>query len=180
MPDSVVFLPFPRGLYNDIIRFSDGHLDPAALAVDQVLGLFERNADDLIFDWFGNRAVEFISIYFPSLAKDLADRDNDANSRLADIKGLSWKEIFVPSGAEVRMQYDGKSHHGRVSNGKIRDSEGDFSPSEWAKKVANGTSRSAWRDLAFKFPGKSSWVSAQRLREEAAAEIARMVGEVQL
>jgi hypothetical protein len=47
----------------------------------------------------------------------------------------------------------------------------NISPSEWASKVAGGTSRNAWRDLWFKEPLSKTWVPAQLVRDQAQQEI---------
>ena len=51
----MIYLPFPKRPYDDLVRLSDWALDPAFLAVDQVMSFIERNLDDLAHDWFGNR-----------------------------------------------------------------------------------------------------------------------------
>ena len=168
MPETVIYAPFPRALYDDIVRFSDGEVDPVEMAVQQLYDLMERSADDVLFDWFGERAVEFAAIYFPELLEEWEKRDAArVEESLARIKPLIWKAVSVPAGSEVRMQYDGVHHFAKVANGKIHDDDGGYSPSEWASNVAAGTSRNAWRDLWFKFPASAIWVSAISLREKA-------------
>ena len=73
---------------------------------------------------------------------------------------------IVPS-TDVRMAYGGTHHYAKVTNGRIVDADGDYSPSEWASKVAGGTSRNAWRDLWFREPTSKHWVPAQLLRDQA-------------
>ena len=53
--EPMIYLPFPKRPYDDLVRLSDWALDPAFLAVDQVMSFIERNLDDLAHDWFGNR-----------------------------------------------------------------------------------------------------------------------------
>jgi len=65
------------------------------------------------------------------------------------------------------MFYNGVHHYGAVKGGKIIDDGKDYSPSEWASKIAGGTSRNAWRDLWFREPLSNTWVPAQLLRNQA-------------
>ncbi|WP_433990391.1 hypothetical protein SuNHUV7_20320 (plasmid) [Pseudoseohaeicola sp. NH-UV-7] len=77
---------------------------------------------------------------------------------------LIWNEITLPSGTDVRMSYRGKELYAEVSESKIVDQDGQYSPGSWANKVANDTSRNAWRDIWFRKPGEQSWVLADDLR----------------
>jgi hypothetical protein len=64
------------------------------------------------------------------------------------------------------MAFGHDHHYAKVKGGKIVDDDGSYSPSEWASKVAGGTSRNAWRDLWFKEPLSKNWVPAQLLRDQ--------------
>lgn len=168
MPTDYIHIPFPRKLYDDIVRFSDGKIDPVALAHNQVLDLLRFGADDYVRDWFGERTEEFLAIHFPEILEDWTKKEIEGlEAKLAKLSPLAWKEVSVPVGSDVRMQYDGSHHYGKVKEGRIADQDGLFTPSEWASKVAAGTNRNAWRDLWFKLPGQSSWISATMLREQA-------------
>ncbi len=169
MTADLVYIPFKRKLYNDLVRLSDGRFDPATLAEDQLMSLIERNLDDdLAYDWFGERLGELMKTYFPrSFERWEKTRAESATPTRPVSKPLVWKEITIPSGSEVRMQYGGTHHFARIENGVIRDKDGDFKPSEWASKVANGTSRNAWRDLWFKSPMERNWHPAELLRARA-------------
>jgi hypothetical protein len=73
------------------------------------------------------------------------------------------------------MAYGDKHRYATVRRGHIVDDGEEYSPSEWASKVAGGTSRNAWRDLWFKEPLSKTWVPAQLLRDQA--EEAQQRGE---
>jgi hypothetical protein len=177
MTESIVYIPFSRDLYNDIIRFSDGGLDPATLAESQVRSWVERSIE---FGWEDNwsegRLEEVAEKYAPQVLEGWRREDADQlRQRSAEKKPLVWKEISIASGSEVRMFYNGEQHYAAVKGGKIIDDEGkDFTPSEWASKVAGGTSRNAWRDLWFKEPLTRTWVPAQMLRDQAQQEHRRV------
>ena len=174
MPD-VLYIPFSRELYNDLVRHSQGRVDPAELAEDRVrcwldLGLQmtgnQWGPDDDFLEAFGERPLELARKYAPGVVEAWEEQeDAEIARRTAARKPLVWKDISVPAGSQVRMSYGGQHYYATVTNGKIVDEDGEFSPSEWAYKVANRTSRNAWRDLWFKEPGSSAWVPAQMLRE---------------
>jgi hypothetical protein len=88
---------------------------------------------------------------------------NDVAQKL----GLSWKQVFLPEGTSVSMRYGGAVHYAEISGGAVVDDDGAFTPSEWATKVANNTSRNAWRDLWLRMPGDVQWVLADELRSNS-------------
>ncbi len=164
MTENVIYIPFPRDLYDDIVQFSEGRLDPVDLAGDQVFNLFERNLGDLTDQWFGDNIYEFALRHFPDYAAELL-KESQETIKARD--PLVWKEITVPHGSKVRMFYDGSYHYAKVENGKIVDKDGAFTPSRWAMKVANNTSRNAWRDIWFKGALEKEWFPATLLRQQA-------------
>ncbi|MDF2995110.1 MAG: hypothetical protein K0R27_747 [Xanthobacteraceae bacterium] len=170
MPDGVIFIPLSQTLYRDIIRFSDGRIRP------------EHVVDDLVRDWiansiefgdgsqWGERIDEVAEHYAPHVHARWQEEDRKAvlGASLGS-RPLVWKEISVPAGSDVRMAYGQTHHYAKVKGGKIVDADGEFSPSEWASKIAGGTSRNAWRDLWFKEPHSPQWKPAQLLRDQNGA-----------
>lgn len=179
MPDSTILVPLRQSMVVDLIRFSNGALTPEAIgsmAEEQLLDFFERSFTHSGPNWFGDRALEFAEIYFPHIAQKWTTEDLDAvENYRKDNKPLVWKEVTIAHGSKVRMHYGGEHHFATVENGRIVDESGSYSPSEWASKVAGGTSRSAWRDLWFKEPLASTWVPAQLLRDQALSELPKVV-----
>lgn len=165
-----IFIPFDKELYDDLVRFSDGGLDVSEFASEQIMDYLERNLGDATSRLFGARSIDFYRKYFPEYAKEAEARWKEAEElsliELLD-KPLVWKEITVPPGTKVRMQYGGTHHFATVRDGKIEDDSGRYSPSRWARKVANNTSRNAWRDIEFMELGSSVWVPAQLLRNKS-------------
>lgn len=164
MTNNVIFVPFPRDLYDDIIRFSEGRLDPVDLASDQVYDFFERNLGDLTDQWFGDNIYEFAKRHFPDYAAELLKKSQET---IKKSDPLVWKEVTVSHGSRVRMSYDGSYHYANVDDGMIVDNDGKFTPSQWAMKVANNTSRNAWRDIWFKGVLEKEWFPATLLRQQA-------------
>lgn len=168
MPESVIYIPFPRALYDDIVRFSDGRIRPESLATDQVEAWIAKSVEFDFGDVWGERIEDVAEKYAPQTyekwqAEDVA-RFGETRS---ESRPLVWKEITIPAGSDVRMAYGADHRYAKVRGGKIVDDDGSYSPSEWASKVARGTSRNAWRDLWFKEPLSKSWVPAQLLRNQA-------------
>lgn len=154
-----------RQLEIDLIRFTDGRIDPLVLRNNLVERWIEDNVWDESF-WL-DRQLDVAKKYAPDLYKqwqsDLETEEKKIREKPAP---LVWKSVVVPAGTRVRMQYGGKYHYAKISNGKICDGRNEFTPSEWASSVANYTSRNAWRDIWFHFPNKEGWISAHDLREK--------------
>ncbi|MCW5696765.1 MAG: hypothetical protein KIS96_08530 [Bauldia sp.] len=179
--DTTLHIPFPRDLYDDIIRFSDGRLDPVRLAEEQVRQFVARTVQSSPELW-GEAHLRDVAVkYAPdALVQPEAETrgmEESATQGLTDAVPLVWKGVTIPAGSEVRMSYGRGDHFGRVVSGRIMDRDGAFSPSEWASKVAGGTSRNAWRDLWFRLPGATNWLPATMLREKAKAEFVRAGGD---
>jgi hypothetical protein len=175
MPEALIYIPFPRALYDDIVRFSDGSLNPAAMAESQVQSWVENSLEFGSDDhWVPERLEELAEKYAPHLLKRWQKEDADhLRQRSTENRPLVWKEVTIASGSEVRMSYDGKHHYATVKAGHIVDDGKTYSPSEWASKIAADTSRNAWRDLWFKGPLSKTWVPAQMLRDQAQEAITR-------
>lgn len=168
MASDFVMIPFSRELYADIVRLSDGQLDPADLAHSTVMTWMEAlSFDEGAWGEGGDRWEEAARKYAPHLLEERQRRLEEivSHSR-AKNKPLEWGIVSVPTGSEIRMSYKRTSHYAVVQNGRIADADGDFSPNEWAAKVTGGA-RNAWRDLWFKLPLSDSWVSAETLRQRA-------------
>lgn len=174
MTEEMVFIPFKKSLYDDLVRFSDGKADPAYLATQQIENWIDLNFSmppnvfsDYFEQLFRDRLFEFAEEYAPHWAEQMAKRGDALIEELLESRTpLAWKEITVPAGSEVRMIYRGRHFYGKVWNGQIVDDDGEFSPSSWVFKNTH-TSRNAWRDLWFKSPGSTEWVPAEMLRQRA-------------
>jgi hypothetical protein len=181
MTENIIYIPFPKELYDDIIRFSDGEQDPASVAEWRVRGWVE-NLDSPDDTW-GDRAFEVAEKYNPDRLKWwIEENDKEHAESMRRIKetrkALVWKEITVKHGTEVRMAYGKDTYFASVNNGKIVDQDGEFSPSAWAYKIAGNTARNAWRDIWFKETSSSTWVPAQLMRSQAKEELASRTANV--
>ena len=161
----LVYIPISRKLYDDIVRFSDGQIDPADMAEAQLEAWVARDLETGSEDHWGERFEDAAAVYAPHLVEKLKKEQQQAASKqIAERRPLVWKDITVPAGSEVRMSYKNVEHYAEIKAGRIVDYDGTFTPSEWASKVADNTSRNAWRDLWFRKPLAKNWVSAQQLR----------------
>ena len=165
MTENLIYIPFPRELYNDIVRFSDDKIDVAALAESQVLAWVEGSLEHFPSDdWDEERIVEVAGKYAPEILKQWGKEDKKLSyEKRLEKMPLVWKRVTIPAGTEVRMNYSGKQHYAKIAFGKVIDEDGKHSPAQWANKIANGTQRNAWRDLWFKLPQKEVWSSAEEL-----------------
>lgn len=77
--------------------------------------------------------------------------------------GYVWKTLWIPDGAEARMTYKGRLYSGKVSPNGIAYDGRDLSPSEFVFEITR-TSRNAWKDIEFRFPGSARWKLADDLR----------------
>jgi hypothetical protein len=164
-----LYVPVPRKLYNDVNRLSDGKIDLVEFSLRQFDDYISMTEEDDAHGIFGTRFEEFLADHYPDLLA--SRRAREVGVELADDLMLSvplvWKEVVIPSGAQVRMQYSNAYHFAKVNDGMIEDEKGRYTPSEWASKIAAGTNRNAWRDLWFRFPNRREWLSATSLRDAA-------------
>lgn len=79
-------------------------------------------------------------------------------------RGYHWTPIFLPNGSEISMEYKREKYVAVVKHEKIHYKDKTYTPSEFARIVANNTSRNAWRDLYVRRPGEARWVLADQLR----------------
>ncbi len=94
------------------------------------------------------------------------------------VRGYQWKNLFLPQGTQIRMQYKGTYFYARVEDDQIVYRGKPISPGSLANTVA-GTSRSAWRDLWIKRPQDKEWKLADecRSKEEAAQKLTQELND---
>jgi hypothetical protein len=172
MPN-IIYVPFDRELYDDVIRFSDGKLDPVDLADSRLRSWIETSLEfGDAKEWAEDRLEELAEKYASHVLERWKKEDAQQHrQRNAENRPLVWKEVTIPSGSEVRMFYNDAHHYAVIKGGRIVDHGTEYSPSEWASKIAGGTSRNAWRDLWFKEPLSKTWVPAELLRNQAREKI---------
>lgn len=170
MPATMIVGGLDPELVTDIIRFSDGRFDPVYFANEELRSFIQRSVETAPEIW-SDRLDEVAQKYAPETWKLWESQDEARTEQFGDEhRPLVWKEVAIPSGSEVRMAYGDRHFYAKVKGGRIIDDGKDYSPSEWARNIANDTSRNAWRDLWFKEPFSKTWVPAQLMREQARAD----------
>lgn len=87
----------------------------------------------------------------------------------SDTRGYQWKNLFLPSGTQIRMQYKGAYFYAKVDGDEIIYDGQPISPGSLANTIA-GNSRNAWRDLWIKRPEDKEWKLADECRSEVAID----------
>ena len=152
-----IYIEFPQELYDKIVIRSGGRLDPADLAVGQVEDFVERNMADPSF-W----TEEGLALF------EEDEETSDVAKFGAPDRGYQWQQLFLPNGTELRMTYGGSYHYAQVRHEKIfYEGSGKYSPSKWASKIADNTSRNAWRDIWLRLPGSAIWFLANDRRNKS-------------
>ncbi len=112
--------------------------------------------------------------------KGFHESENDALRRLLRLESSvtkkpaldetstgSWegKGVTLPNGTELKMQYGGVDHSGKVLNGRwVVDGRKCTSPSNAARLVSGGTSLNGWLYWLAKRPGDTHWILINSLR----------------
>lgn len=175
MTNNIVFVPFSRDLYDDVVKFSGGSIDPVGVAEDALRSWIQDTIEEEA-GWGRNRmavAKKYAPHVFDQMKKQQEAQDAELDALFEEERPMVWREVMVSANTKVRMAYGGTHHYAEVKGGRIVDESGAYTPSEWASKVAGGTSRNAWRDLWFLEPGAKTWVPAQFMRDQARKEIGR-------
>lgn len=85
----------------------------------------------------------------------------------SDARGYQWKNVFLPHGTQIRMQYQGTYAYAKVEGDDLTYQGRPISPGSLAKTVAGGYNRNAWRDLWVKRPEDREWIVADDLRAQS-------------
>lgn len=146
-------VPIRSDLVTEIILRSRGEADVSLIVEDVVEAFLDRTRGDGI-------------IWSKQHAEEVAQEGNDKT--LARIgppsKGYNWSGIFLPNGTMLRVEYKGEGHSAEVLHQQIIYEGECCSPSEFASRAANNTSRNAWRDIWIKKPRSSDWEFSGELR----------------
>jgi hypothetical protein len=110
--------------------------------------------------FYGINAAEAIQCWL-----DNASRKTELLVEVSrNTRGSQWKNLFLPRGTQLRMQYKGAYSYARVEDDEIIYRGKSISPGSLVNIIA-GTSRNAWRDLWIKRPEDKEWRLADECRE---------------
>jgi hypothetical protein len=94
----------------------------------------------------------------------------------ASTRGYQWKNLFLPSGTELRMSTRESTYYGRVEGDDILFQGRRVSPRGMTLAIV-GEGRNAWRDLWLKLPGERYWKQAIRCRLDQERAIAALAAK---
>lgn len=80
-------------------------------------------------------------------------------------RGYQWKQLFLPSGSQLRMRFDGENYYAHVQGDALVYQGQPVSPRQMTIAVS-GSGHNAWRELAVLLPGETKWKPASLLRRE--------------
>ena len=152
-PADYIYVPLQVDLYADLVLRS-GTADVSGYIEHSVESFLERTEGDP-------------SIWSAEYIEKLADQEDEAfwEKYGNPERGYQWQTVFLPNGTKVWMSYKSQDSYAEIRHGKLHyGGEVVSSPSQFARRVADNTSRNAWRDLYIKFPGEGSWKLADSLR----------------
>ena len=147
----------------------------ASLHNELVLRL--RSPGDVSHIWenvmrdFLDRTAGDDSLWSAQYVKELAALEASGElRRFGDPKkGFHWELVFLPNGTQIRMQYKGRHQFAEIAHQRLMHDGSEYSPSQFASKVAANTSRNAWRDLEIRLPGETEYQMAEMLRQKTRA-----------
>ena len=140
-------------LHNEIVLRMRSSKDVSGVIENVIENFLERTAGEE-----GIWSSEYIAEYEEREFEDWSEKYGDPK------KGYHWNVLFLPNATKLKMNYKGSNHFAEIRHGKIMDGDCEHSPSEWVSKVANHTSRNAWRDIYVQLPGTRDWALADILR----------------
>jgi hypothetical protein len=96
----------------------------------------------------------------------------------SDARGYQWKNVFLPDGTQIRMQYQGSYSYAKVEGDDLIYQGSPISPGILAKPIAGGYNRNAWRDLWIKRPEDKEWILADDLRAQSKDAAEKLLEEL--
>ncbi|MBO0333495.1 hypothetical protein J0X12_07715 [Sneathiella sp. CAU 1612] len=151
-PTDYIYVPLHVDLYAELVRRS-GRANVANYIENQIEGFLEATEGDPNI-W----SAEYIEKHTEQQDEEYLDKYGNPN------RGFQWQKVFLPNGTRIRMTYRGTHYYAEVHHEKLLFNGDSVTPSEFARKVANNTSRNAWRDIYINFPGEGGWKFANDLR----------------
>ena len=146
-------VPVSGELINEIILRSRRPVDIANLVHNVLEDYLARTRGDA-------------DIWSEEHADAVADEDSDPTlARYGDpAKGYNWHGVLLPNGTQLKVTYRGEAKLAEVRHRQIYFEGQPCSPSQFASRAANNTSRNAWRDIWVKRRTDGDWIFADLLR----------------
>jgi hypothetical protein len=86
--------------------------------------------------------------------------------RAEQLRGYTWKGLWLQNGTELRMRYKGKTFYAQVRGDDLVYDGVPSSPAQMVNTIT-GTNRNAWRDLWIKTPDDKEFVPAEQARDRS-------------
>lgn len=154
---SFVCVPIRAEVYNEFILRMGKSIDHVAEWIeDVVIDYLDRTRED----------GPWCDAYFESIGLDEDPIQVRRREYGPPNEGYQWQSVLLPNGTEIRMQYRGEYQYAAIKHRELIYNGQPLSPSEFARMVANNTSRNAWRDVELKFPDADDWTLADVIRRE--------------
>ena len=150
---SDICIPIRSDLVAEFILRSGGRYD--------VPGMIENIVEDFLDRTKGDPLI-WSEAHANSVAEEAAD---DSLVKFGNPgKGYQWQGLLLENGSQLKMPYGGQDHFAEVRHQQIYYEGSPCSPSQFASRVANNTSRNAWRDIWIKGPSDREFRPADDLR----------------
>jgi hypothetical protein len=159
MMDGKIGILVDAALHNELVLRSRKTADVSSLIEHAIVTFLERTVGDA-------------DLWSDDYISSLEQAGSDAReAKYGDPKrGYQWQALLLPNGSRLKMTYKGSDTYAEISHQKlVYQGEDHFSPSTWARRVANNTSRNAWIDIWVQLPGSNQWQLADVLRQEKGA-----------
>src|SRR6476646_791733 len=136
-----VAIPMSGEIIAEIILRSQGRIDP--------VGLIENAIEDFL-----ERTRGAADIWGDEHASAVAQEQADGSFQKCGpaSRGYHWQNVFLPNGTQLKMQYRSRDHFAEIRHQQLYHEGTSTSPSQFACRVADNTSRNAWRDIWVKRP----------------------------
>jgi hypothetical protein len=146
-------VPISGDLINEIILRSQRPVDIAGLIENVLEDFLERTRGEA--DIWSEEHADVVA----------NEKDDPILARYGDpAKGYTWQGIALPNGTQLKVIYRGEDKLAEVRHRQIYFENQPCSPSQFASRAANNTSRNAWRDIWVKRRTDADWVFADLLR----------------
>lgn len=142
-------------LHNELVLRRRNSLDVTGIIEDVLQNFLDRTEGDSDI-WSEEYAEEYAELHVNSELKKFGNPD----------KGYLWQTILLQNGSKLRMTYKGRNHLADIRHSKIIYNGKEYTPAQWARHVANNTSRNAWMDIWVLPPNSKIWKCANVLRWE--------------
>ncbi len=150
-----VCIPISSAIYNECVLRKGDTSDVVGMIEHAILGFLDRTEGDRMV-WSDEYAEKF--------SKE--EEWTEILETGSPTKGYQWQNVFLPNGTRLKFDYKGDTKFAEVKHESIVYLGDKCSPSEFVSRVANHTSRNAWRDIHVLFPTETDWMYANRLRRE--------------